>query len=150
MCSWMINIHPFTLHAATSPPTKASIREETVKSVNITLEEPAEGSECVEDYIIQYENETVSTGGTLSVVIEDVVFCQQPNITFNVTAVLRDGSLICGSESADFILAGESKQVDLTCICPPLFLLLLYITIYSLESRLPFQLFVAYNTEKLV
>ena len=108
-----INIHSLytcilSLHAATSPPTIASIREETVQSVNITLGEPAEGSECVEDYIIQYRNETVYTNRTLSVVIDDVVFCQYPNITFNATAVLRDGSLISESES-NFTLAGESK-----------------------------------------
>ena len=104
--------HPFTLHAATSAPTIASIREETVKSVTITLGEPAEGSECVEDYIIQYEGRSMSTGGTLSVVIEDAVLYRVAPITFNVTAVLRDGSLIDGSES-NFTLTGESKQVDL-------------------------------------
>ena len=108
MYSRMINIHPFTLHAATSAPTIASIREETVKRINITLEEPAEGSECVEDYIIQYEGRSVSTCGALSVVIEDVVFCSVAPVTFNVSAVLRDGSLIDGSES-DFTLTGESK-----------------------------------------
>ena len=102
------SLYILSLHAATSAPTIASIREETVQSVNITLEEPAESSECVEDYIIQYRNETVYTNRTLSVVIDDVVFCQYPNITFNATAVLRDGSLISGSES-NFTLAGESK-----------------------------------------
>ena len=68
------------------------------------------------NYTIQYEGRSISTGGALSVLIEDVVFCQQPNITFNVTAVLRDDSLIDGSESADFTLTGESKQSY-----PPLF-----------------------------
>ena len=87
------------LSPATSAPTIASIREETVSSVNITLEEPAEGSECVEDYIIQYEGRSVSTSGALSVVIEeDEEFWQRPNITFTVTAVLKDGSLINGSD----------------------------------------------------
>ena len=98
-----------SLSPVTSAPTIASIREETVKSVTITLEEPAEGSECVEDYIIQYEGRTVSTGGALSVVIEDVAFCSATPVTFNVTAFLRSGSVIDGSES-DFTLTGESKQ----------------------------------------
>ena len=109
---WTINTHflsLFSLHAATSAPTIASIREETVKSVSITLEEPAEGSECVEDYIIQYEGRSNSTNGTLSVVIEDVAFCSATPVTFNVTAFLRSGSVIDGSES-DFTLTGESKQ----------------------------------------
>ena len=96
------------LHAATSPLTIASIREETVRSVNITLEELAEGSECVGDYIIQYEGRSTSTNGTLSMVIEDTVFCSVAPVTFNVTAVLRSGSLVSGSES-DFTLTGESK-----------------------------------------
>ena len=99
-----------SLHAATSAPTIISISEETVKSVTITLEEPAEGSECVEDYIIQYEGRSVSTGGALSVVINDTVLCSVAPVTFYVTAVLRDGSLISGSESTDFTLTGESKQ----------------------------------------
>ena len=68
-----------------------------------------EGSECVEEYIIQYEGRSVSTGGALSVVINDTIFCQQPNITFSVTAVLMDGSMINGSE-LDFTLKGKSKQ----------------------------------------
>ena len=38
-------------------------------------------------------------------------------VTFNVTAVLGDGSAISGSESADFTLMGESKQ----SYPPPLF-----------------------------
>ena len=97
-----------SLHAATSAPTIASIREETVSSVNITLEEPAEGSECVEDYIIQYEGRSISTSGALSVVIEDAVFYSVAPVTFTVTAVLGGGSVIDGSES-DFTLAGESK-----------------------------------------
>ena len=120
--------HPFTLHAATSPPTIASIREETVKSVNITLEEPAEGSECVEDYIIQYEGKSVSTSGALSVVISDTVFCRVKPVIFNVSAVLRDGSAISGSES-DFTLMGESKYSSILWFQ----VLLLHILIPSLS-----------------
>ena len=110
------------LHAATSAPTIASIREETVKSVSIALEEPAEGSKCVEDYIIQYEGRSVSTGGNLSVVIEDVLFCRVAPVTFSVTAVLGDGSVISGSESADFNVTGESKQIILLHACSLLFI----------------------------
>ena len=128
MYSWMINIHPFTLHAATNAPTIASIREETVRSVTITLGEPAEGSECVEDYIIQYEGKSMSTGGALSVVIEDVVFCSVAPVTFSVTAVLRDGSLISGSGS-DFTLMGESKYSSILWFQ----VLLLHILIPSLS-----------------
>ena len=73
----------------------------------LILGEPAEGSECAEDYVIQYEGKTVSTGGNLSVVIEDVVLCSAAPITISVTAVLGDDSLISGSES-DFTLTGES------------------------------------------
>ena len=107
-CVWMTFFTVRFLHAATSPLTIASIREETVKSVTITLEELAEGSECVGDYIIQYEGRSTSTNGTLSMVIEDTVFCSVAPVTFNVTAVLRGGSLVSGSES-DFTLTGESK-----------------------------------------
>ena len=96
------------LHAATSAPTIASIREETVKSVSIALGEPAEGSQSVEDYIIQYEGRSMSTSGALSVVINDTVLCRVEPITFSVTAVLGDGCLVSGSES-DFTLTGESK-----------------------------------------
>ena len=110
MLAWTINTHSLSLLSpAISVPTIASIREETVKSVTIALEEPAECPEFVVDYIIQYEGRSISTSGALSVVIEDVVFCQQPNITFNVTAVLRDGSLIDGCEF-DFTQTGESKH----------------------------------------
>ena len=42
-------------------------------------------------------------------VIEDAVLCSVAPVTFNVTAVLRGGSLIDGNES-DFTLTGESKQ----------------------------------------
>ena len=38
--------------------------------MNVTINEPTEAPNCVADYIIQYGNETVSTGRNLSVVIE--------------------------------------------------------------------------------
>ena len=43
-------------------------------------------------------------------VINDTVFCSVAPVTFSVTAVLGDGSLINGSES-DFTLMGESKWI---------------------------------------
>ena len=75
--------------------------------MHVTINEPTEGPNCVTDYIIQYGNETVSTG-TLSVVIEDVEFCQQSTINFTVAANLTDGSKT-GATSMDLNLTGMQE-----------------------------------------
>ena len=94
-----------SLSAATSTPTIASITQVGPNQVNVTINEPTVAPNCVTDYIIQYEGGNVSTGGALSVVIEDLVFCQLSTVSFTVTAILTDGSQT-GTTSMDLSLIG--------------------------------------------